>query len=330
MYKKLIIILLLIYYYYGGFAQSIADRSALEASVRFLASDGMKGRKVGSKEDLEAAFYIASVLKKHGASFFGGTPFQYFSYALMHDSVVSVVSSLNVWAYVEGNDPLLKGEYIVVGAHFDHLGYRVNYSQQYDTVVYNGANDNASGTAALLDLARMTVQNRGQLKRSVVFIAFSGEEDGLFGSWYAVKKPLISLHSIKFMMNLDMVGMLNHRKKLIVQGTGSFKGGAALMAGLAKQAPFNVKNKRAGLFWDASSDHGPFYRSGIPALMITTDLHPYYHHPEDDSKCIDFDGLREVTMYAYSILNKIANQEMITFSQTKDVIKLKMNNPFLN
>ena len=202
-------------------------------------------------------------------------------------------SSKNVVGFLEGTDPSLKNEVVVVGAHYDHLGFggEGSGSLQPDTVaVHNGADDNGSGTVGLLELAQYFAAHRSSLKRSLLFISFSGEELGLLGSAAYVKDPTVPLASIVTMVNMDMIGRLTNRK-LIVYGIGTSPGFESLMRRDADTTLFNLKLLPDGF---GPSDQSSFYAKEIPVLHFFTDLHSDYHRPSDDWEKINFEGERDV------------------------------------
>jgi aminopeptidase YwaD len=196
----------------------------------------------------------------------------------------------NVIGLLEGNDPVLKNEYIVIGAHFDHLGMGGSGtgSRIPDTVAaHNGADDNASGTALVIELAGKLASVKKDLKRSVIFVAFSAEEMGLLGSKYFVNHCPVDIKSVKTMFNFDMVGRYDKDKKSIsASGTGT----AAEMDSIVKMyeagLPFTVSHSPDGF---GPSDHAAFYGANIPVLYFSTGAHTDYHTPFDDANLIDYD-----------------------------------------
>lgn len=198
----------------------------------------------------------------------------------------------NVVGFLEGNDPSLKNEIVVVGAHYDHLGFggEGSGSLQPDTVaIHHGADDNGSGTVGLLELAQYFAAHRSTLKRSLLFISFSGEELGLLGSGYYVKNPTVALDQIAVMVNMDMIGRLNNRK-LIVYGIGTSPGFESLVRHDADSS-FDLRLLKDGF---GPSDQSSFYAKHIPVYHFFTDLHSDYHRPSDTWDKINFDGEKDV------------------------------------
>jgi aminopeptidase YwaD len=204
----------------------------------------------------------------------------------------------NVAGYLEGTDPELKDHYIVVGAHYDHLGMGIEGSlyKGTDPQVHHGADDNASGTAGVMELAEKFASVRRDLKRSVIFITFSGEELGLIGSNYFVNHLPIPADKIDAMINLDMVGRLRD-KELTVYGTGTSSKWKEIL-----NKDNNFKFKLA--FNDEGfgpSDHSSFYGKGIPVLFFFTGVHEDYHRPSDVAKLINSEGEDSVLHYVFNV-----------------------------
>lgn len=201
----------------------------------------------------------------------------------------------NVVGVLEGEGPLAN-ETIVVGAHYDHLGRGGQGSLAPDSrEIHNGADDNASGTAMLMELARrLAVKTIDPLPRRIVFIAFSGEERGLLGSAHYVKEPLYPLSDTVAMINFDMVGRLNDKQELTIFGGASSPGFDALVEALASSQGLTVKKVvgTGGEFF--ASDHASFYKKNIPVVFAFTGNHPQYHRPTDDTERINFPGMAKI------------------------------------
>jgi len=206
----------------------------------------------------------------------------------------------NVLGFLEGFDPQLRKEIVIIGAHYDHLGMGGSGSGSLspDTLaVHNGADDNASGTAGLLELAELLASRKSELRRSLLFIAFSGEERGLLGSAHYVKNPLLPLDQSVAMLNMDMIGRLN-KNKLIVYGIGTSPGFELLVTSHNVDSTFDLRIVKDGF---GPSDHSSFYGSGLPVFHFFTDLHSDYHKPSDDWDKINYDGMTEVLNFVASI-----------------------------
>ena len=214
--KKILLFFILSVMCFNTFSQTDITESELKEHLKFLTSDKNAGRYPGGKENRWVVTYIKNEFKHLGIQPFKIGYKQNFKAELRVDKGQKpVVKTCNVIGFIEGNDPVLKNEYIVLGAHYDHLGLGGPSSKSDKRgVVYHGADDNASGTSALLEIAEKVTANAPQLKRSIVFIAFGAEEQGLLGSKYFVEHPTVPLSQIKLMINLDMVGRLNTEQQV--------------------------------------------------------------------------------------------------------------------
>jgi len=211
----------------------------------------------------------------------------------------------NVGAILEGNDPLLKNEYVVIGAHYDHLGMGIEGSLYKGTEeqVHNGADDNASGTSGVLELAQKFASEKGKNKRSLIFINFSGEELGLLGSAYFVNNSPVAIEKIDAMLNLDMVGRLGAEKQLTIYGTGTSSKWKEIL---------NNKNSYGFKLAFVDEGYGPsdqtsFYAKKIPVLFYFTGVHTDYHRPTDDANLINYDGEESITKFVYETTSDIAS-----------------------
>ncbi len=205
----------------------------------------------------------------------------------------------NVLGFIEGNDPDLKNEVIVIGAHKDHLGYGL-YGSLYtgaDKQIHNGADDNASGVAGLLEIAQKVSSQKEDLKRSILFIAFGGEEAGLLGSEYFTKSGLFHKLKIDAMINMDMIGRLSDNK-LIIYGTGTSAIWNNLLDSLNKQFNFIISKIPDGL---GPSDHSSFYLKNIPVLQFFSGAHKDYHTPTDDYEKINSGGEERIANFVYEV-----------------------------
>ena len=326
-------------------AQPSADR--LRTHVTYLASDALEGRRTGTLGAQRAGQYIAKEFKQLGlqpgmqnANGAKGKDkaknyLQYFPYvpraASPHavsphaaspqtDVVKPEAPSANVIGIIEGSDPVLKNEAIVIGAHYDHLGRGGSGSLSQRDGVHHGADDNASGIAGIIELARLFTSQRPKPRRTIVFIAFSGEEEGLLGSNYYVNHPVVPIANTVAMINLDMIGRLKN-KNLIIGGVGTaqewrsmietanlWQGMTVSVAGSTNNGngmPVVVAaNGRPIVSSDSSkrflltmnedgfgpSDHSSFYAKQVPVLFFWTGTHEDYHKPSDTADKINYDG----------------------------------------
>jgi len=225
------------------------------------------------------------------------------------------VETQNVVAYIEGSDPNLKNEYVVLGAHYDHLGMggAESGSRRPDTTaVHNGADDNASGVAAMIEIAEKLSAMKDSLKRSVVFVAFAGEEMGLLGSKFFAENPLFDLKSVQTMINLDMVGRLDTTSNtLSIGGTGTSTAFENLLKEMEKSSNLNIAQSPEGF---GPSDHASFYVLDIPVLFFTSGGNSEYHTPFDDADLINFNGMKKVADFGFQLIVNLANKaEKIDF-----------------
>lgn len=229
------------------------------------------------------------------------------------DIKVENVKTANVIGFIPGNDETLKSEVIVVGAHYDHLGYGTSNSLYTgkEKLIHYGADDNASGTAGVLELAHFFALNRDQLKRSMLFICFSGEEEGLLGSNYFVNSPLFKKLNIVAMINMDMIGRLRNNK-LIINGVGTSSIWDSLIKATNNIYEFNLTTTPEGF---GPSDHASFYGKGIPVLMFFTDLHEDYHRPTDTFDKINTEGESKILKFIADLITSLNH-----YSQKPDYI----------
>lgn len=232
-------------------------------------------------------------------------PFIARSAAAAHAGLPSELPTQNVVAVLRGSDASLAGEYIVVGAHFDHLGRSGASALDPDSAeaIRNGADDNASGTAAVMELARLL--SRHPPRRSVIFVTFSGEELGLLGSQRFVEQSPVPVERIVAMLNFDMVGRLRG-DRVIVYGVETATEMRALVDSAAAGTGLEVRGVGDGF---GPSDHSSFYAKGIPVLHFFTDLHEDYHRATDDADKVSAAGVARVVGLSERIVRAIADRD---------------------
>lgn len=210
---------------------------------------------------------------------------------------------------------------VVIGAHYDHLGMGGEYARDIGVVaVHNGADDNASGTAALLELARYLTY-AGPMKNNLLFIAFSAEEKGTYGSSYFAKSNDFDMSKINYMLNFDMVGHLDSaRKGLIINGSGSSPVWDTLITNSSKKIPIKNKKVESAL---GGSDQLAFYLKGIPVLFFCTDVVDDYHKATDDAEKLNYTGEVSIIKYAESLIEGADKYGKLNFTKTKDSIQGK-------
>jgi Peptidase family M28/PDZ domain len=221
----------------------------------------------------------------------------------------------NVIGYINNNAPTT----VILGAHYDHLGYGEDGNSMLRTgekLIHNGADDNASGTAALIEMAGILKKAKAK-NNNYLFIAFSGEELGLFGSKYFVENPTIDLSKVNYMINMDMVGRLNDStKSLTIGGYGTSPEWSIVINKDEKKLPFVIHIDSSG---SGPSDHTSFYRKDIPVLFFFTGTHKDYHRPTDDADKINYTGELYVINYIDGIINKLNKEDQkLTFLKTRE------------
>ena len=302
----------------GPSAAATPDSLAVRRDIAYLASDALEGRMTGTPGNDSAAAYIArryAALRLRPLSAGYLQPFDGRSAADVHTGHTGARLTQNVVALLAGTDPNLRGEYVVVGAHFDHLGRESTFAQDPEAgnAIRHGADDNASGTAAVMELARLFA--RRPAKRSILFVDFSGEELGLLGSRWFVEHAPVPLDSVQAMVNFDMVGRLRD-DKLIVYGTASATElkGVVDSANAAQTPPLRVTAVGDGF---GPSDQSSFYEKGIPVLHFFTDLHDDYHKATDVASKIDAGGEARVIALAQRVVRALADRpSRLTYVRT--------------
>ena len=287
--------------------------------VTFLASDDLEGRQTGTEGEKKAVDYISKRFNSLGLSKKGTDgyiqPFTFKPKTTPHDEVKfdvngdGTITGNNIIGFLDN-----KAENtVIIGAHFDHLGYGGDGSLHRDSIkaIHNGADDNASGVAVMLNLAsRLKKKNKNN---NYLFIAFSGEEMGLLGSNYFVKNPTIDTKKVSYMINMDMVGRLKKDSTLAVYGTGT----SPIFKQTLKSHNNNFKliQKESGV---GPSDHTSFYLADIPVLHFFTGQHEDYHKPGDDSDKLNYKGMETISNYIFNIISDLNDNGKLPFRKTKN------------
>ena len=303
-------------------ASTAAER--VQRDIEFLASDRLEGRLTGSAGNDSAAAFIAQRAASLGlrplavdttAPGCRAMPaldrcrgyFQKFmarGVEMVRSGHPEGVPAQNVVAMIPGSDPALRGQYVVVGAHYDHLGRSTTgaLDPELRNVIRNGADDNASGTAAVMELARAFAARPAN--RSIIVVAFSGEELGLLGSQYFVEHAPVAIDSIDAMVNFDMIGRLRN-DRLIVYGVATAKELAGIVDSANAATRLAVSAVGDGF---GASDHSSFYAKGIPVLHFFTDIHEDYHRASDHADKINAAGEARVLAMAEWAVRNIADR----------------------
>ena len=287
-------------------ASIVGDLEGTLAHVRYLADDRLEGRAVATRGERCAGDYIAARFRALGLEPAGndGTFFQRWNISsdTPHGGAVHG-EARNVAAILRGSDPA-GAQALVIGAHYDHLGFGGFGSLSPDATgtVHNGADDNASGTAVLLEAAR-ALASGPPLAQDILFIAFTGEERGLWGSAHYVGAPLVTLDGTVAMLNLDMVGRVRD-DLLTILGTGTAEEWPTILerANARTDAPLDLRLNSDGF---GASDHTSFYARGIPVLHFFSNTHPDYHRVEDDWELVNADGMDRVTQLLSEVVREV-------------------------
>ena len=290
----------------------------IKEDVAFLADDKLEGRQTGTPGEIKASEYIQKRFKSLGLTPKGTEGFyQSFTFKPKtnpHEEVKftenadGTITGRNVVGFIDNKAK----NTVIIGAHFDHLGYGGDGSlyRNEKKAIHNGADDNASGIAVLLNLASKLKNTN--TNNNYLFIAFSGEEMGLLGSNYYVKNPTIDTKAVSYMINMDMVGRLKD-SALAVYGTGT----SPIFKQTLKSHNDNFKliQKESGV---GPSDHTSFYLADIPVLHFFTGQHEDYHKPSDDTETLNYDGMATISAYIFNVISDLNDNGKLPFRKTKN------------
>lgn len=303
--------LTILFLFFSSIAFGQFSQKNLQKHISYLASDKMKGRETGSNQVLKAANYIEKEFKKYGLIPKGTEGYRQEFIAKITRVVVkdSVRVAENVIGYIDNNAP----KTIVIGAHYDHIGHGKISSRDTLNIgkVHNGADDNASGVAGMLELARIYATNEIQEDFNLLFIAFGAEELGLLGSKYFTEKPTIPLNSIHWMLNFDMIGRYQEENGLAIIGHGTSSKFPEITEGITSDIKFHTSKDGNG-----GSDQTSFYRKDIPVLFFHTGGHPDYHGSGDDEEKINYKALHSILQIAKEVLDNSMKVEEMDFVWT--------------
>ena len=279
-------------------ASALASISSadLRRHAERLADDTLEGREAGTRGGQAAGHYLGREFQRHNLAG-GATARSYYQ--------TFGAQYRNILGLLEGSDPELKNEVIVVGAHYDHVGYG-NAQNSYGPTgyIHNGADDNASGVSGLLEVVEAFSRLESRPKRSVLFAFWDGEEKGLLGSEHWVAHPTVPLERVKLAVNLDMIGRLG-RNRVETYGIRTTYGLRRLVS---------LSNAATDLAFDFSwtmredSDHYSFYKRNVPVFMLHTGLHSDYHRPSDDVEKLDFAGMERITRMLFHLVHSMADE----------------------
>ena len=268
----------------------------LKVDINALASNEMEGREPGTEGEIKARDYIISRMQEIDLNPKGTEHFiQAFSYIEKINQDQTVIKAHNVIGFIDNG----ADQTVTITAHYDHLGYGLWGSNDKDsTKIHNGADDNASGTAALLELAHILKNNGIKENNNFLFIAFSAEEKGLLGSKYFVMNPTLDLNKINYVLNMDMIGRMEDGMPLTIEGLGSSLIWEPSIKNIECDAfPLTLKKRENG-----PSDHAPFYEEGVPSLHFWTGNHSDYHQPTDDAEKINFEAESQIISFIEALI----------------------------
>ena len=292
-------------------AQDISVKN-LKKHIYYLADDNMQGRPTGSLELARSASYIEKEFKKYKLTPKGTNGYrQSFEAKVRRVTVTdSIRKAENIIGFLDNGAQYT----IVIGAHYDHLGLG-NFGGSRDTAnigtIHNGADDNASGVAGLLELARHYSTNKIKENYNILFIAFSAEELGLLGSRYWTENPTIPLNDIHWMLNMDMIGRYNPENGLAIIGHGTSSKFPQIFENITSDIKFYTSRDGNG-----GSDQTSFYNKNIPVLFFHTGGHEDYHKTTDDANKIDYQSLKSIIELEIKVLDNSMKQQKMDFIWT--------------
>jgi Peptidase family M28/PDZ domain len=300
-------------------SQTLIEVKNIKKHVSFLASDKLEGRGTSTKGEEKAAKYIAKNFKKLGLKPMGteGTFFHQFDFAPItnphatDDPSKPRQKSKNVVGFLDNGAEFT----IVIGAHYDHLGRGLDHNSldpNPDGKIHNGADDNASGTSGVLELARQFTQNNKKEPYNFLFMCFSGEELGLLGSKKFIEFPTYDLNKVNYMFNMDMIGRFRDEKGLMIQGIGTSSLWGKMIDIMGGDMKIIPDSSGVG-----PSDYTSFYLKGIPVLGFFTGQHTDYHKPSDDTELINFEGEKKVLDYIVRFVEATCTFPKMDFLTTK-------------
>jgi hypothetical protein len=303
----------------NAWSQTLIEVKNIKKHVSFLASDKLEGRGTSTKGEEKAAKYIAKNFKKLGLKPMGteGTFFHQFDFAPVtnphatDDPNKPRQKSKNVVGFLDNGAEFT----IVIGAHYDHLGRGLDHNSldpNPDGKIHNGADDNASGTSGVLELARQFTQNNKKEPYNFLFMCFSGEELGLLGSKKFIEFPTYDLNKVNYMFNMDMIGRFREEKGLMIQGIGTSSLWGKMIEVMGGDMKIIPDSSGVG-----PSDYTSFYLKGIPVLGFFTGQHTDYHKPSDDTELINFEGEKKVLDYIVRFVEATCTFPKMDFLTTK-------------
>ena len=273
----------------------------LKTDIKTLSSRKMFGREAGTIGEIKARNYIVKRINEIGIKPYGKEEFHQVFF--IRDSIIK--SSYNVLGFLDNQSQ----KTILICAHYDHLGYEINKRNR--KIIYNGADDNASGVAAILELALFFKNNEYLEKNNFLFIAFSSEEKGMLGSKYFMQNPIIDTSKINFVINIDMIGRMEKNMPLTIEGLGSSK----VLFDYFKMLDFDKFNLRLKKRINGPSDHSSFTVKFIPALHFWTGKHNDYHKFSDDAHKISYKRELKIILFLEKVLMELDLLDKVKFTK---------------
>ena len=298
------------------FSQSLQER--YRKHIEYLASDEMQGRAAATWYDTLAVTYIQSELASiDGVTLLGDNGIQTVPYRARisrADTTRISKTTFNVVGFIEASNPIYRNRTVVVGAHYDHLGVRLVDSVMQ---VFNGADDNASGTAFVIEFAREIANQKDRLMANVIVVLFGGEEAGLIGSRFYANNPLKPIEEVRGMINFDMVGRMT-ANGITVRGLGSAKEALELFGNFKNPDKIDLIFEMRG---NGPTDYSSFYAKGIPAFSFSTRQHPDYHRHTDTMEKINYEGMEIAHHYVWQLIEILAfSKREVTFKDVMETV----------
>lgn len=290
-----------------------ASEKGATAVIFYNTVDGAEEPRFDGKDRSEKSpIPVAYVTRRAWKEYFAD-PEATYDLKLKLETAPKTRKAHNVVGYIDNGSTST----VVLGAHFDHLGYGEDGNSMLrngEKLIHNGADDNASGTAALIELAGLLKKSKTR-NQNYLFIAFSGEELGLYGSKYFVENPTVDIRTVNYMINMDMVGRLNDSTKTLTVGGFGTSPYWSTVIRTDEKAGFKIKIDSSGT---GPSDHTSFYRKDIPVLFFFTGLHTDYHKPSDDANRINYIGEWQIIRYILNIVQASSSAGKLAFTKTRE------------
>ena len=276
----------------------------LKRNVAYLTDSARLGRKAGSAQELDVARYLHNQLEKAGVFMLSPEDGEDFYLTVQGDTI----HSRNVIGVVEGYDPKLKNEYVVIGAHYDHLGTSYLKRDGEDQLqIFYGADDNASGVATLVEVAKQVAAQHYVFRRSVIFALFGAEELGMVGSWYFLNRSFSEVDNIVAMVNLDMVGRSGRDNRLQVYTADANIELMGIINTLSGRALSIAPQYTPTDYFP--SDHRLFYEKGIPVALFTSGVHRDYHTVRDTPDKLDYKQMESLVEYVFAMAQVLSDRD---------------------